>query len=62
MRTIPSLTKRKGKARWWLSLFHFAVRVPQTLGEAMNVENAEANYENTFENLYGMSSYDNCKT
>ena len=45
----------------WLSLFYFAVRVPQTLGEAMNVESAEANYENTFENLYGMSSCDNCK-
>ncbi|KAJ7378113.1 hypothetical protein OS493_024778 [Desmophyllum pertusum] len=29
------------------------VRVPQTLGEAMNVEKAEASYENTFENLYG---------
>ncbi|XP_078350806.1 uncharacterized protein LOC144635587 isoform X1 [Oculina patagonica] len=27
--------------------------VPQTLGEAMNVEKLEANYENTFENVYG---------
>lgn len=37
--------------------YDFTVRVPQTLGEAMNVEKAEASYENTFENLYGMYYY-----
>lgn len=29
------------------------LHVPPTLGEAMKVENAEANYEQTFENVYG---------
>jgi len=43
------------------ALFCLAGGVPQTLGEAINVEKAEANYENTFENLYGMYSCDNCK-
>lgn len=37
-------------------LFYYTGTVPQTLGEAMNVEKAEANYENTFENVYGMYS------
>lgn len=35
--------------------FCTGLHVPQTLGEAMKVENAEANYEQTFENVYGMS-------
>ena len=37
------------------TFFSTGLHVPQTLGEAMKVENAEANYEQTFENVYGMS-------
>lgn len=37
------------------TFFSTGLHVPPTLGEAMKVENAEANYEQTFENVYGMS-------
>ena len=37
------------------TFFSTGLHVPQTLGEAMKVENAEANYEQSFENVYGMS-------
>ena len=39
-------------------LLHFTGVVPQTLGEAMKVESAEANYENSYETIYGMYYYD----